>query len=60
MEKYGALVIRRGSDSVDVLSVCLVQFSLDGADYCFIGMDGTSSEELRAMAEQLIRAAPAA
>ena len=44
-----------GADTIEILPSSFVQFTLDGALYNLLSMDGTEAETLCAMAEEIIR-----
>ena len=55
----GELTISWGSDSVKEFTLTSVQFTLGGADYLLMSMEGLPTDELFAMAEEIILAGKA-
>lgn len=51
----GELMIGYGANAVETLSTSFAQFTLDGAQYDLLNMDGLGGEELCKMAEEIIR-----
>lgn len=51
----GELMIGYGADQVETLSSSFAQFTMDGAQYDLLNMDGLGGEELCKMAEEIIR-----
>lgn len=51
----GELMIGYGANAVETLSTGYAQFTLDGAQYDLLNMDGLGGEELCKMAEEIIR-----
>ena len=54
-KERGELMIGWGADTIEILPSSFVQFTLDGALYNLLSMDGTEAETLCAMAEEIIR-----